>query len=144
MAAQRIQFLAGALFLLGSSHILLADPVADAPGDLWQVTSQMSMQGMDMQMPVQTSQVCAPKEWTQPPGGANQQQNCQNSDFTKDGDKVSWKITCTDAAHTTGEGEITREGADAYTGSIKFSTDRGKMTIALTSSRIDGCDNPSM
>jgi len=144
MAAQSFQYLAGALLLLGLSTMISTVQSAEPPGDLWKTSSQMSMEGADMKMPVQTSQVCAPKEWTQPPAGANPQQNCQNSDFTKEGDKVTWKITCADAAHTTGEGEITREGSDAYTGSIKFTSDRGNMTLALTGSRIDGCDNPGM
>jgi hypothetical protein len=45
--------------------------------------------------------------------------------------------------HTSGEGEITRAGDDAYTGSIKFTSDRGNMTIALTGSRLGDCDNPN-
>jgi hypothetical protein len=146
MISQRLQHVVGALVLLASSPILTADQApaaAGPPGDLWKVTSQMSMEGMDMQMPVQTSQVCAPKDWTQPPAGSNQQADCQNSDFMKDGDTATWKITCTDEAHTSGVGEITREGDDAYTGSIKFTSDRGNMNLALTGSRLGDCDNPN-
>jgi hypothetical protein len=146
MISQRLQHVVGALVLLASSPILTADQApaaASPPGDLWKVTSQMSMEGMDMQMPAQNSQVCAPKDWNEPPAGANQQPECQNSDFIKDGDKVTWKISCTDEVHTSGEGEITRAGDDAYTGSIKFTSDRGNMTIALTGSRLGDCDNPN-
>lgn len=79
MVLHPLQRLVGAMLLLASSPLLNADQSATTTvGDLWEVTSQMSMEGMDMQMPAQTSQVCAPKTWTQPPGGGNQQQECRN------------------------------------------------------------------
>lgn len=144
MVLHHLQRLVGAMLLLASSPLLNADQSATATiGDLWEVTSQMSMEGMDMQMPTQTSQVCAPKTWTQPPGGENQQQECQNSDFLLEGSKATWKITCTDPSHSSGEGEINREGDDAYTGTIKFTSDQGNMTLALSGRRIGECDNPN-
>jgi hypothetical protein len=41
-----------------------------------------------------------------------------------------------------GSGEIVRDSADAYKGTIKFTTERGSMTIALSGRRIGDCDNP--
>jgi hypothetical protein len=43
----------------------------------------------------------------------------------------------------TGKGEITRQGSDAYTGSIKYASEQGNMTINLTGRKIGGCNNPS-
>lgn len=144
MVLHPLQRLVGAMLLLASSPLLNADQSATTTvGDLWEVTSQMSMEGMDMQMPAQTSQVCAPKTWTQPPGGGNQQQECRNSDFLLEGSKATWKITCTDQSHSSGEGEITRGGDDAYAGTIKFTSDQGNMTLALSGRRIGECDNPN-
>jgi hypothetical protein len=108
-------------------------------GDTWQVTSQMSMEGMPMRMPAQTLQVCAPKNWQEPPGAQNPQQNCRTSDFKTVGQKTTWKMTCTDP-DMTGEGEITRSGPDAYTGSIHMSSAQGSMTINLSGKRTGECD----
>jgi hypothetical protein len=109
-----------------------------AKGDLWETTTQMSMEGMPMKMPSQTVKVCAAKEWTQPPGG---QRNCKTSNFKMTGNKVTWDMQCTGPAMS-GSGEILRDGADAYNGTIKFVADQGKMTIALTGRRVGDCDNP--
>jgi hypothetical protein len=54
--------------------------------------------------------------------------------------KATWKITCTDEAHTTGEGEITREGDDAFTGTIKFTSDEGNMNLAISAVRAGDCE----
>jgi hypothetical protein len=42
----------------------------------------------------------------------------------------------------TGQGEITYEGTDAYTGTIKYTSSEGNMTINLTGKKIGTCDNP--
>jgi hypothetical protein len=42
----------------------------------------------------------------------------------------------------TGEGEITRDGASAYAGFIKFSSDDGNMKIKLSGRRVGDCDVP--
>lgn len=56
---------ATALFLLGLLPVLAAE--TPAKGDLWEVTSKMSMEGLSMQMPAQTGKYCAAKVWTSPP-----------------------------------------------------------------------------
>ncbi len=95
-----------------------------------------------MTMPAQTSKVCAPKTWTQPPAPANEQQKCKNSDFQIVGPKATWKMTCTAPHAMTGTGEITRDGDAAYSGAIKFSSEAGNMTIKLNGRRLGECDNP--
>jgi hypothetical protein len=115
---------------------------ADPPGDLWEVTSQMEMPGMPMKMPAQTSRVCAAKEWKQPPAGANPRQQCTRSDFSISGNKATWTETCESPAMT-GKGEITRDGSDAYTGKLTYSSPDGNMTINLKGKKVGDCDNPS-
>jgi hypothetical protein len=135
----------GAFFLFALLVVLAAGPRADTPaaaGDLWQVTSKMSMEGMPMEMPAQTAKICAPKVWTRPPAGDNPRQKCTRSNYTTSGSKVTWTETC-ESPPMTGTGEITREGDDAYTGSIKYVSEQGNMTIKLTGHKIGGCDNPS-
>ena len=133
-------------FLMLSSLPVLAaaEPCREQgePGDLWEVTSQMSMEGMPMSMPARTIKVCSPKEWTEPPGPADEQMKCKNSDFKKDGAKVTWKVSCAGPPEMKGDGEITRNGADSYTGTIKFTSSEGAMTIKLSGRRLSACELP--
>jgi hypothetical protein len=134
-----------ALFLISALSARTADAApaatAHAPGDLWEVTSQMSMEGMEMAMPAQTLKVCAAKTWNAPPTPANEQQKCRNSDFKVEGPKATWKTTCENPPMT-GVGEITKEGASAFAGSIKFASDAGNMKITLNGRRVGDCDDP--
>jgi len=129
-----------ASFLLGFLPVLGAD--APAKGDLWEVTSKMSMEGMPMEMPAQTTKVCATKVWTKPPGGDNPRQKCTRSEYKTTGDKITWTESCASPSMT-GKGEITRQGNDAYTGTIQYASEQGNMTIKLTGRKIGGCDDPS-
>jgi len=130
---------AAMLLLLGSLPLLAAE--TPAKGDLWEVTSRMSMEGLPMEMPARTAKVCAAKVWTRPPAGENEHQKCTRSEYMMAGDKVTWTESCV-SPPTKGKGEITRQGSDAYTGSITYASEQGNMTIKLTGRRIGGCDNP--
>jgi hypothetical protein len=118
---------------------MLADSpgaLAQAPGDLWQVTTKMSMPGMPMNMPPQTSQSCSTKEWTTPPGGTRD--GCTNSEFVVHGATATWNVMCTGQQSMTGHGEVTRSG-DAFKGTIKFMGDGFAMTIDLEGKRVGDC-----
>jgi hypothetical protein len=134
----------GALLLPASLLIFAAGPRADTPaaGDLWEVTSKMSMEGMPFEMPANKSKICAARDWNKPPAGDNPQQKCTRSNYAKDGNKVTWKETC-DSPPMTGEGEITREGDSDYSGTIKYTSDQGNMTIKLVGHKVGTCDKPS-
>jgi len=129
-----------ALFLLALLPVLAAE--IPAKGDLWEVTSKMSMEGLPMEMPVQTAKVCAAKGWTRPPVGDNEHQKCTRSEYITTDNKVTWTESCK-SPPMTGKGEITRQGNDAYTGTIVYASAQGNMTIKLSGRKIGGCDNPS-
>lgn len=131
--------LATTLLLLGLPTVLVAE--TPATGDLWEVTSKMSMAAMPMDMPGQTAKVCAAKVWTKPPAGNNPHQKCKRSNYTTTGNKVTWTETC-DSPPMTGKGEITRQGDDAYTGVLTYTSEQGNMTIKLAGHKIGGCPNP--
>jgi len=116
-----------------------AAPVKE-PGDLWEVTSKMSIEGMPMQMPAQTQKVCSPKTWTEPPA-AGPDNKCTTHDFTNTPTKSTWKVTCPGPPAMTGEGEITRTSPDAYTGTMKMTSEEGTMTMALSGRRVGDCDS---
>ena len=111
-------------------------------GALWEVTSQMSMEGMDMKMPARKMKVCTPVNWTAPPGSNNEEQGCVNSDYLRVEDTVTWTSTCTGAQAMSGQGEIKFTGDDAYTGAINYASDEGAIVIKLDGHRIGDCDKP--
>jgi uncharacterized 2Fe-2S/4Fe-4S cluster protein (DUF4445 family) len=127
-----------ALVLLGS----LPSQAAEPPGDLWEVTSQMEMEGMPFKMPARPLKICVAKNAQEPPGSANDERGCTNSEMARVGNKVTWTSSCSGPPAITGQGEITYEGTDAYAGTIKYVTDDGNMTINLTGKKIDSCDKP--
>lgn len=127
--------------------LALVPPLAaqtGAKGDLWETTSQssMTMGGMSMPMPPQTQKVCAAKTWTRPPVGSNKDMNCTNSDFAIAGPKVTWTSVCTGQMAMTGKGEITRQGADAYAGTVKYAFAEGGMTVVISGKKVGECDKP--
>jgi hypothetical protein len=120
-----------------SLHTLAADQAAK--GNLWETTSQMSMDGMPMQMPANKRQVCTKKDQSEPPGNA--QRNCTNTSYQRVGNKVTWHVQCTGPAMT-GMGQIVYSGTDSYAGFIKFISEQGNMTINLTGKKVGECDHP--
>jgi hypothetical protein len=130
----------GRLMAAASMSILATAACGDErPGNLWDTTSQMSMTGMSM--PAQKMQLCTAKEWTEsppPPPG----QSCTTTDFQKTDNKVTWKTQCTGEMNMTGEGEITFNTEDSYSGVIKFVAEGMSVNVALTGTKIGECDNP--
>jgi hypothetical protein len=109
-----------------------------AKGDQWETTAQMVMEGAPMRMPASTVKVCSAKEWKEPPGGRKE---CKNSNMKREGNKVTWDVQCTGPTMA-GHGEIILESESAYSGTIKFTSDQGNMTVKLTGKKIGECDNP--
>jgi hypothetical protein len=116
-----------------------AKPVRE-PGDLWEVTSTMSMEGMDMAMPGMSQKVCAAREWSKPPVGNDDRSNCEVVDFKNTPTKTTWKMRCTGAEAMTGEGEITRTSPEAYNGWMKMTSDQGVMKMTIAGRRVGDCD----
>lgn len=122
--------------------IAAATPIGqESKGDLWETTSQVSMEGLPMKMPANTMKVCSAKEWKEPPGASDKSRNCKNSNMKIAGNKVTWDVQCTGPTMT-GTGEVVREGADSFAGAIKFRSAEANMTVQLKGRRIGGCDNP--
>ena len=122
--------------------LLLLSPAlaADAPGVLWETTSQMAMAGMPMQMPAQTAKACTAKTWTKPPPGGDK--SCVTSDYKVVGSKATWKMQCSGQMPMQGTGELNFEGTDAYTGTIQATSQGMNMTIKLAGKKVGTCDNP--
>ena len=123
--------------------LMLRALAQDSPkGDEWETTTQMSMEGVPMQMPMQTRKVCAERDSAEPPAAAGAPGNCMSSGFETVDNKVTWAVMCTDPAMT-GVGEIVYGDLNTYIGQIKFMSADGNMTIRLTGRKTGNeCDNP--
>jgi hypothetical protein len=113
----------------------------ESKGDLWETTAQMVMEGLPFKPPANTTKSCSFKEWKEPPGGSDRSRNCKSSNMRTTGSKVTWDVACTGPTMT-GTGELVREGTDAYSGTIRFMSADGNMTVQLKGKKVGGCDNP--
>ncbi len=130
-------FAASALLILLVLGPARAD---DPPGNLWEMSSQMSMEGMPMAMPPNKLKVCTAKEWTKPPPGGDA--SCVNSNFQRDANKATWTMQCSGEMPMQGTGEITFDSPDSYSGAIKATAEGMNMTIRLSGKKIGTCDKP--
>lgn len=138
-----ISLFSGRLAVAASLVLLALVPALaddEPPGVLWQTTSQTVMEGMPMQMPVQTMKICAPRVWTRPPAGGDK--SCKTSNFKVVGPKASWTVECTGEMAMSGVGEMTFSGTDSYTGTVKFNAQGMSMSVKLTGKKIGTCPNP--
>lgn len=130
--------LIGLVIVLGCVGVATA--AERVPGDLWETTVQMSMEGMEsVNMPPSTNRMCQPRnaEWTEPPG-ASQDTNCEAVNWNHTGSKATWTIRCKDG--TTGTGEMVFEGKDAYKGTVTVQSSHGKMAMKMSGKRVGDCD----
>jgi hypothetical protein len=136
--------LAGAIALASllarPAHSADAQPAAKETGDLWEVTTQMSMEGMEgMNMPARTNRVCSDRQWNKPPVNMSEH-GCQTLDYKNTPSKSTWTIRCDGPPVMTGEGEIVRSGPDAYTGWMKMTSPDGVMSMKLAGKKVGECD----
>lgn len=140
-------------FALAIAFLLMAVPIppADAQHDeaptagvAWEVTSQLTMEGMPLSPPAQTQKVCAPVTWTKPPGTDNDERGCVNSNFERLDNTVTWTSSCTGPPEMAGLGEIVFEDetAQAYNGRIEYASDDGHVVIILGGRVVGTCDKP--
>lgn len=130
--------------LLAASAFLLvayAPARADAPGVLWQSTSQMIMQGMPFSPKPNTVKFCAAADSTQPPPSPPGQ-TCTTSNTHREGNKVTWDTQCTGEMDMTGHGEITYDGPDKYDGEMNMTAEGVTITIKLSGVKLGECDHP--
>lgn len=127
---------AGTLLFLALMPVRAADP----PGDLWQMTSQMAMEGMPFTPPPNTVKVCTARTWSKPPPGGDK--SCVNTNFHRSGNTATWDMQCSGEMPMTGHGEITFDGTDSYTGAISASAEGVAVTIKLSGKKLGTCDKP--
>lgn len=130
-----------------ASGVISAD-VHSAPGEYWEITSKMEMQGMPFAMPATTTKVCIPKGSERDPK-YTQGKDCQMTDVSHSGNTTKWKATCVNNGETMhGTGEATQEG-DSSHGSMHMTGKSGgraiDMTMTYKNKRLGGsCDSEEL
>jgi autotransporter-associated beta strand protein len=114
---------------------------AQEKGELWETTSQAVIPGSSVKVPAISGQTCAKKDWTEGPASGDPSQHCQNRDFNRSGNKVTWKVVCENPPMN-GEGELTFSDANNYTGALRFNSGDTHMQVVMTGKKIGSCDNP--
>lgn len=125
---------------LALSAALPAAAQTREPGDLWEVTNEMSMAGMPagMQMPQRPpQQVCRARNSDKPPVTDNDGK-CEMYDVRRTATTFAWKMRC--EGNATGSGEMTYEGRDSYRGTMNMSVGGQAMTMKIAGKRIGDCD----
>jgi hypothetical protein len=130
-----------AAWILGSC--LLASTAIAAPGEYWEMTNKVEMQGMSM--PGMTNKFCMGKGSESDPR-QNTDKDCEVTDMKMSGGKSSWKMRCVKNGEVmTGSGEMSGT-ADRNEGTIKFTSAKtGTMSMSFVNKRIGGaCDTEEM
>ncbi len=121
------------------STLLCAPALANEPGELWEVTTEMQAAGMSM--PANTRQVCTPVAAANEPQGIPDAENCETYDVQRAGSTLSWKMRCSGKPPTTGTGEMTYSGRDSYRGEMRMKVDGDEMLMKLSGRRLGkACD----
>jgi hypothetical protein len=101
------------LIMLGISGITPLCAEVNMTEGKWEITTQISMEGMPMQMPVTKVTQCITKQNVVP---QSTEKNCKVLSHSISGNTVRWKVRCEEKEGTTeGEGEITYTG-NSYKG----------------------------
>lgn len=104
------------------------------PGDEWETTTSMQMQGMSM--PARTQKVCTPRNSQDPPGVPEPDDgDCEMYDVNRTGSTMKWKMRCTGKQAVTGSGEMTYQGTDNYDGKMTMTMDGQTMNMAMKGKR---------
>lgn len=113
-----------------------ASVMAEGSDELWEITTKMSMQGMDM--PAMTQSSCLAKGGAYKPEKSRQQENCEITNVKVSGNKTTWKMHCSGKDAMDGSGEVTRS-ADKLHGMMKLSMENGEMAQVISGKRIGTC-----
>lgn len=131
-------FLMSVIFFVPLSFSL-ADSGPDMQEGLWEITTRLHMQGMNM--PPMTQTQCLTKE-NMVPIGSERSQDCEITNMETSGNTVTWAMSCpSPQGETTGTGRITYHG-DTFEGefTMKNPASGPEITTRMTGRRIGDCN----
>jgi hypothetical protein len=127
------------IILMAAISISCADSGPNMKEGLWEITTKMHMQGMEMP-PVKHTQ-CITKNDLVPQGSQQPGQECEITKIKTSGNSVTWTMKCTgQGGEVIGTGEITYSG-ESFKGTMTISMPQAnmEMTSHLSGKRIGKC-----
>jgi uncharacterized protein DUF3617 len=108
----------------------------------WEVTAQMDMPGMPVQMPAMKNTQCITQQQIDSPthavpSGPGNPNDCKVSDYKVSGNTVTWNMACASQGMT-GSGELKFAG-DSYEGLVKMMMQQKEMAMKLNGKRLGDC-----
>lgn len=92
-----------------------------APGEWWEITSRMEMEGMPFAMPAQTSKVCLPKGGQSDPNRTQgKDSNCKMTDVKHSGNTVKYKGSCVNQGETMNMVGETTHDSKSFKSNVKM------------------------
>ncbi len=110
-------------------------------GELWEMTSQMSMPGMPAGMiPAQTTQVCQSEKFDKPPQ-QEEKSKCTISNLRQSPNRVTYDIKCEGNPPTTGNADYAFEAnRTRVKGTMRMVTKEGEMLMQMSGRKVGACD----
>ena len=129
---------------------LFSSSLFAAPGEWWEVTAKMEMEGMPFAMPAQTTKICMPKDGQSDPSNTQgKDSNCKMTDVKHSGNTVKFKGTCVDRGETMNLAGETSHDSNSFKSNVKMTGKSGgenvNMAMASSGKRIGGaCDTEEL
>jgi hypothetical protein len=130
--------------VVAASLVALALPAFAAgpqkPGK-WQITVQMEMPGMPVQMPPTTQTICLTEDDVNNPQKSlpsDPKSDCKVSDYKIEGNTITWTVSCP-KQQALGSGKITFAG-DTYTGAMKLMVHEHEMSMKYNGKWLGSCE----
>ncbi len=121
--------------------VLLAPAVhAQQTGELWEISSQMSMPGMPAGMvPAQTQQVCQSQAFDRTPG--QDPSKCKISNMKQSANRISYSVRCEGKPPVTGSVDYSFEdNRSRMKGTMRMTSPDGDMTLQMSGRKLGTCD----
>ncbi|MET0168049.1 MAG: DUF3617 family protein [Vicinamibacterales bacterium] len=107
----------------------------------WEITAQMEMPGMPMQMPPMKNAQCVTQQQIDSPTRGLPQgpdsKDCKVSDYKVSGNTITWTMACP-SQQMTGSGELKFDG-DTYAGLVKIIAQGKEMNMKFNGKRVGDC-----
>ena len=115
---------------------------AQQTGELWEMSSSMSMPGMPAGMiPAQTQQVCQGKNFDRTPGQERDRSKCTISNMKQSPTRITYDIKCEGNPPTTGSADYQFEAnRTRMKGTMRMVTKDGEMTMQMSGRKLGACD----
>ncbi len=134
--------------LIVAATALAAQSQSPVRAGRWEVTMQMQIPNVPVQMPEMKSTQCiTPAQLDDPAstlprrpesGRGNSKQNCKVSDYKVSGNTVTWNMSCSASEAMKSSGEMTYND-DSYAGMTKMTSSQGEMTMKISGKRLGDC-----